>query len=73
MAGRHRLSDKPTRELVAYAESKGFYWSGKLTRKGHIILRHPNGGLVVLSGTPRTDSLMDGRTRIDRIAAGSGN
>lgn len=63
---RDKLSSKPVRELVAYAESKGFYWNGRLTRKGHIILRHPNGGLVVLAGTPpKGSSLALSRARID--------
>lgn len=68
MAG-HKLSSKPIRELVAYAESLGFYWNGKLSGRGHIILRHPNGGLVTLAGTPpKGGSMSFSKALIDRVA-----
>jgi hypothetical protein len=54
-----KISSKPIRELVKYAESLGFTWNGKLSGRGHIILRHPEGGLVVLSGTPPKGSGME--------------
>lgn len=47
-----KLSSPVARELVAYAKSKGFAWGGKLSGKGHIILRHPGGGRVTLAATP---------------------
>jgi predicted RNA binding protein YcfA (HicA-like mRNA interferase family) len=50
-----RLSSKTARELVAYAEALGYRWNGKLSGRSHIILRHPNGALVTISGTPTSN------------------
>jgi predicted RNA binding protein YcfA (HicA-like mRNA interferase family) len=66
-----KLSSPAIQELVKYAESKGFTWNGKLSGRGHIILRHPNGGRVVLAGTPSRDpnQMNISRKTIDREAA----
>jgi predicted RNA binding protein YcfA (HicA-like mRNA interferase family) len=68
---KNKLSSPTIRELVKYAESKGFEWNGKFSGRGHIILRHPNGGRVVLAGTPSKDpnQMNISRKTIDREAA----
>lgn len=67
--GRHKLSSQLVRDLVKYAESKGFEWNGTISGNGHIILRHPNGGRVTLGGTPsRGMNGVNQRKDIDREA-----
>lgn len=67
----HKISSPAIRELVKYAESKGFVWNGGFSGRGHIILRHPNGGRVVLANTPSRDpnQMNISRKTIDREAA----
>lgn len=67
--GKVRLSNKLARELLKYAEEHGFEWNGKLTGGGHIMLRHPNGGRVVLPATPGPRNTGDNsRKDIERVA-----
>lgn len=67
--GQVKLSNKMARELVKYAEDRGFVWDGKLTGGGHIKLRHPNGGLVILAATPgRGNNGHNSRKDIERVA-----
>ena len=62
-----KISSKVTRELVAYAESKGFVWGGKFSGKGHIIMRHPNGQRLTISNTPRSTAALNYvRQQIDK-------
>jgi hypothetical protein len=65
-----KISNASVRQLVKYAETKGFQWNGKLSGRGHIILKHPGGGRVVLAGTPSRDpnQMNISRKTIDREA-----
>jgi hypothetical protein len=67
--GRVKLSNKLARELLKYAEDRGFEWDGRLTGGGHIKLRHPNGGVVLLAATPgRKNNGHNSRKDIERVA-----
>lgn len=67
--GRVKLSNRTARELLKYAEERGFVWDGKLTGGGHIKLVHPNGGRVILPATPgRGNRGQHSRKDIDREA-----
>lgn len=69
--GRVKLSNKMTRELLKYALSKGFTWDGKLTGGGHVKLRHPGGGIVILAATPgRGNNGRNSISDIDKAARG---
>jgi hypothetical protein len=72
--GKAKISNKTARELLAYALSKGFTWNGKLTGGGHIMLRHPGGGSVLLAATPgRKTSPQNSIKDIDREARRGGD
>jgi predicted RNA binding protein YcfA (HicA-like mRNA interferase family) len=41
---------KEVRELVEQATERGWTW--EFTRKGHLRLKHPNGGTMICGTTP---------------------
>lgn len=67
--GAVKLSNKQTRELLKYAQDLGFEWDGRLTGSGHVKLKHPNGGRVILSATPGGgNNGQNSRKDIERVA-----
>ena len=67
----HTISNKNVREQIAYAESLGFQWDGKISGGGHVKMTHPGGGRIVLGITNKRASMVS-RTMIKREARRSG-
>ena len=59
------ITDQRLRDAVRDAVKRG--WTARQTGKNHIVLRHPNGTVVVCAGTPGSRrSAIDVERRIRR-------
>lgn len=67
---RSLAQDKAVREVLAEAEQQGG-WTGRLTGKSHIVLRHRSGATTTLPGTPGDShgrSIANAKAAIRRIS-----
>lgn len=62
---------RDVQDIINQALSRG--WAGRRTSKGHVMLRHPNGGTVTIPGTPSGNrrSIQNSKADIRRVERAS--